>query len=169
MEEGQQLKIGDMVRIMRLSPRISHLPDEQRKIYELCLGGTFKIAALRGDFAIFEVGSGWDHVDDALRHEFVLEIDCLKIVLPIPEDDWASLSHWCDQDKSISGKIIGFSGRDLKVRLSPTIVADLPIQYLNEKESADPLLCVGQPVTVRIVMLNRILHMIRVAPASKTT
>lgn len=86
----------------------------------------------------------------------------MTMVAPIPEDQWTTLCAWYEADVGIDGVVTGSNHLDLLMELPEGILAELPLQYLTTPVDAAAMR--GKTLRVRVVTLNRVRHVIRVAP-----
>ncbi len=90
MDQGQphphdrhDLHVGDLVRLTGLPRWVDHMPAESQRVFQLCVGGTFRVQALRsppGDVELW-VHEGADH-PDVMADSIWIEPEYLERVTP---------------------------------------------------------------------------------------
>ncbi len=82
-QEQPDLHVGDLVRLTGLPPWVSRMPEESQRVFQPCVGGTFRVRALRtppGDVELW-VRDGADH-PDVLGDSIWIEPEYLERVPP---------------------------------------------------------------------------------------
>ena len=75
------IQLGSTVRFVKMPDWVAKLPDESRRVFEFCLGRTYRIEEIDGQgLFVLDVSADVDHRFGGFRNDIRLEAEFLEEV-----------------------------------------------------------------------------------------